>query len=134
MNHQNRTELAWYLLYYTYGFFYIIVGVDKFFHYLVDWNIYLNPAIPFALGVTPGLLMKLMGFVDIGTGLLIFYRPRWGGYVACIGLIAIIVNLISLRNYYDIAARDFVLAVGAIVLSLLSSNRHSSPHASSERH
>lgn len=129
MNHQNSsTELAWRLLYYTYGLFPIVVGVDKFFNYIVDWNIYLNPAIPLVLGISPFIFLKIMGVIEIGSGLLVFYRPRLAASMIAALLVAIIVNLLSLGKYYDIAIRDMGLAVGAVVLALLSNSKRDRRH------
>lgn len=128
MNHQNRTEFAWRLLYYTYGLFPIVVGIDKFFNYIVDWNIYLNPSIPLMLGLSPFIFLKIMGIIEIGSGLLVFYRPRLAASMIAALLVAIIVNLLSLGKYYDIAIRDMGLAVGAVVLALLSNGKRDRRH------
>lgn len=38
--------MAWQLLHYIYGLLPIIAGLDKYYNYLADWDIYLNAAIP----------------------------------------------------------------------------------------
>lgn len=128
---QSQTLLAWRLLYYTYGFLPIIVGLDKYFHRLADWSIYLNHSIPLFLHVTPERFMHITGVIEIIAGLLVFIRPEIGGCVVSAWLMGIVINLISMGTHshegyeqvmvhYDIALRDIALAIGAYVLVLLS--------------
>ncbi len=46
--------------------------------------------------------------------------PRFGGYLVAAWLGGIIVNLLLQGDYYDIALRDFGLAVGALALARLA--------------
>jgi len=48
-------------------------------------------------------------------------RPRIGGYVVAAWLLGIIVNLLLLGDYFDIALRDVGLLVGALALARLAS-------------
>lgn len=129
INKITNIEIAWLLLYYTYGFLPIIAGLDKYFHYLADWSIYLNDAIPHILGITPENFMIVIGLIEIIIGLLLFFKPRLGGYIVCTWLLAISINLITMgvhahhgyiMTHYDIALRDIALAIGSYVLALLS--------------
>jgi hypothetical protein len=54
-------------------------------------------------------------------------RPAIGAYVVAAWLVGIIVNLVSIGDYYDVALRDFGLLVGALALALLAAP---SPRAS----
>ena len=128
---KTQQNLAWNLLYYTYGFLPIIAGIDKYFHYLADWTIYLNDAIPHMLGIAPEHFMLTIGAIEIAAGLLVFLKPKLGGYVVCIWLLGISINLITMgththhgyinsMTHYDIALRDIALAIGAYVFVLLS--------------
>ena len=47
-------------------------------------------------------------------------RPRFGGYLVAAWLTGIIVNLLMLGNYYDVALRDFGLLLGALSLARLA--------------
>ncbi len=132
INNENPNVIrAWYLLYYTYGLLPIITGLDKYFDFLADWYIYLNPAIPKILNKTPESFMYSIGVTEIIMGLLVFIKPRIGGYIIVIWLLLICINLISMgththeeyahvMRHYDIVVRDIVMAVGAYVLVLLS--------------
>lgn len=128
---KDKILIAYRLLYITYGFMFIIAGLDKYFHYLVDWNIYLNHVIPMYLNLAPESFMYITGVIDITIGLLVFIKPHIGGYVAALWLFIISIAVISMgthshegyahiMTHYDVALRDLVLAVGAYVLALLS--------------
>ena len=45
---------------------------------------------------------------------------RFGGYLVAAWLAGIIVNLLLIADYYDIALRDFGLLVGALALARLA--------------
>lgn len=127
---KSNLLLAWRFLYYTYGLVPIIAGLDKYFHYLADWTIYLNESIPPMLGTTTEHFMVVIGIIEIAVGILVFFKPRLGGYIVCIWLLAISINLITMGSHthhgssymthYDVAFRDIALAIGAYVLVLLS--------------
>jgi hypothetical protein len=48
-------------------------------------------------------------------------KPRVFAYIVSIWLVLIIVNLLSIPGYYDVALRDLGLALGALALGRLSS-------------
>jgi len=98
----------------------ILAGIDKFTHFLVDWNQYVAPALASALPLDPVTLMMIVGVIEIAAGVLVATMPRIGGYVVAGWLWAIIVNLLMTGEYYDIAARDFGLSLGALALSRLA--------------
>jgi len=50
-------------------------------------------------------------------------RPAIGGYVVAAWLLGIIVNLVSIGDYYDIALRDFGLLIAALALARLAAPR-----------
>ena len=47
-------------------------------------------------------------------------RPRFGGYLVAAWLAGIIINLLVLGDYYDVALRDFGLLLGAVALARLA--------------
>ena len=97
----------------------IIFGLDKFFHFLVDWDHYLAPVIPTTLGVPAHTLMLAVGVIEIVAGLIVAMKPSVGGWIVAAWLVGIIVNLSLIPGYYDIALRDFGLALAAIALARL---------------
>jgi uncharacterized membrane protein HdeD (DUF308 family) len=66
--------------------------------------------------------MIVIGVIEIIAGILVAIKPRIGAYVVATWLCGIIINLLLLSGYYDIALRDFGLALGAIALGRLSMN------------
>ena len=68
--------------------------------------------------------MRIVGVLEIAAGLLVAIAPRLGGYVVAAWLPGIIVNLLTLSGFYDIALRDFGLLVGALALARLAQGQH----------
>jgi uncharacterized membrane protein YphA (DoxX/SURF4 family) len=96
----------------------ILFGLDKFLNLMVDWTQYLSPLI--ANIIPAGTFMLLVGVIEIVAGLLVFFKPRIGAYVVAAWLLAIIVNLLLIPGYFDVALRDFGLFLGALALARLS--------------
>ncbi|MGH3365630.1 MAG: hypothetical protein ACRDOY_00295 [Nocardioidaceae bacterium] len=98
----------------------IAFGLDKFANLLVEWPSYLAPWID---GVVPGTAQQAMyavGVVEILAGVVVALRPRLGGWLVAAWLAGIILNLLTIPGFYDIALRDFGLLVGAVALARLS--------------
>lgn len=98
----------------------ILAGIDKFLHLLTNWDMYLAPVIANASPIGGHNLMLVVGVIEIIVGLLVAIKPRIGAYVVAAWLFAIIVNLLLVPGYFDIALRDFGLALGALALGRLS--------------
>lgn len=99
----------------------VVAGLDKFTNFLTDWTQYLWPAVPDALGVSPAVIMALIGVVEVAAGVLVAVRPRIGGYVVAGWLVGIIGNLLLAGAWLDVALRDLGLALGALALARLAS-------------
>ena len=65
----------------------------------------------------------MVGVVEILAGLLAAVAPRVGGLIVAAWLGGIIVNLLLVGGYGDIALRDFGLLLGALTLSRLATMR-----------
>ena len=98
----------------------VVAGFDKFFHWLVNWDQYLAPLATQILPVTGHTFMLAVGVIEIAAGLVVAFRPRIGAYVVALWLWGIIVNLLLIPGFYDIALRDFGLSVAALALARLS--------------
>jgi uncharacterized membrane protein YphA (DoxX/SURF4 family) len=98
----------------------LVAGIDKFTHFLVNWDRYLAPIIPQTLHIAPSLFMLIVGVIEIVAGIFVAFKPRIGAYLAAFWLVGIILNLLILPGYYDIALRDFGLFLGALALGKLS--------------
>jgi hypothetical protein len=113
---------AYQLLYVAFTIAPIIAGLDKFGHVLVDWDKYLSPIVARTLPVSPHAFMLGVGVVEVVAGALVALAPEIGGAVVGLWLCGIIVNLLSIPAYFDIALRDLGLALGAFALSRLASD------------
>jgi hypothetical protein len=98
----------------------IVAGVDKFLHYLTDWTKYLAPEVSRILPISPLTFMQVVGVVEIAAGVLVAIKPKIGAYVVAAWLGGIIINLLFMPGYYDVALRDFGLMIGALALARLS--------------
>lgn len=98
----------------------IVAGLDKFFNLLVRWDQYLPPVVNKLVGGHGHQLMLVVGAIEIVAGLGVFVKPRIFAYVVSLWLLLIIGNLLMIPGYYDIALRDFGLALGAFALARLS--------------
>jgi hypothetical protein len=98
----------------------ILFGLDKFAHVLVNWDKYLAPEISDHLPGSAHQIMYVVGAIEIVAGLVVAIRPRFGGYLVAAWLAGIIVNLLLIGGYWDIALRDFGLLLGALTLARLA--------------
>jgi hypothetical protein len=118
----NPTYQAYRILHFGFTALPIIAGLDKFTHILVNWDMYLAPVFARISPILAHTLMMVIGVIEIIAGILVAIKPRIGAYVVATWLCGIIINLLLLSGYYDIALRDFGLALGAIALGRLSMN------------
>lgn len=102
----------------------IIFGLDKFANILVHWPMYLAPLATQIVPVTPQQFMYGVGIVEVVAGLLVAWKPRIGSLVVALWLAGIIINLLLVPGYYDVALRDFGLLVGALALNRLAVGHH----------
>ena len=98
----------------------IVAGLDKFFNLLVNWEQYLPP---FAGSLTGGHgheLMLAVGVIEVVAGLGVWFKPKVFAYVVAAWLLLIVINLLMIPGYFDVALRDFGLSLGALALARLS--------------
>ena len=98
----------------------IVFGLDKFANVLTDWSKYLAPQIDSIVPGTAHQAMLAVGVVEIVAGLVVAVLPRFGGPLVAVWLAGIIVDLLLIGGYGDIALRDFGLLVAALGLSRLA--------------
>ncbi len=94
----------------------IVFGLDKFTNLLTDWPGYLAPWIN---DIVPGSgqdAMYAVGVIEIVAGIAVALIPRYGGLLVAAWLAGIIVNLLTIPDFYDIALRDFGLLIAALAL------------------
>ena len=102
----------------------ILLGLDKYTNLLTDWTAYLAPWIDDLVPGTAQQAMYAVGVTEVVAGLLVALAPRVGGLVVAAWLAGIIVNLVTLGDYYDVALRDVGLLAAAVALSRLAPPVH----------
>jgi hypothetical protein len=120
---KDPTFAAYFLLRTVFTVAPILFGLDKFFNLLTrphHWSMYLAPWIDNIVPGTADQCMYLVGVIEIAAGVLVAVAPRIGAWVVAAWLAGIIIDLVTLSGYYDIALRDFGLLVGAVALGLLA--------------
>jgi hypothetical protein len=117
---QHSSHQAYQILHVGFVVAPLIAGLDKFFNILTQWEQYLAPVVTRTLGVNPSTFMMAVGVIEIVAALVVWFRPRFGGYLVMAWLWGIILNLLLIPGYYDIALRDFGLSLGALALARLS--------------
>ena len=98
----------------------ILAVLDKFTHLLVNWDQYLPGVVANASPIQPHTLMLIVGVIEIVAGIGVWLKPRIFAYVVAAWLAVIIINLLLIPGYFDIALRDFGLFLAALALARLS--------------
>jgi hypothetical protein len=98
----------------------ILFGLDKFAHLLVNWDLYLAPRIDRLVPGTAHQAMYAVGVIEVVAGLVVALRPKYGSLLVAAWLAGIIVNLLLIPGYYDVALRDFGLLLAALTLFRLA--------------
>lgn len=120
----NKVEQTWLMLKIVYAAVPIILGLDKLFGWwIVDWAKYASPVITNLLPLNVYQFVLVLGVIEIIAGIIVWFYPRFGGYLVAVWMILIAINLLTMSGLYDVAARDVVIAVGALALAWLSEAR-----------
>jgi hypothetical protein len=99
----------------------ILFGLDKFAEVMIgDWPKYLAPEFNDLIPGTAQDAMYMVGGIEIAAGLIVAVAPRFGGLLVAAWLGGIIVSLLLVGGYADIALRDFGLLIGALALARLA--------------
>ena len=98
----------------------ILAGLDKFFHLLVNWDQYLPGVVANISPIPAHTLMLIVGIIKIVAGICVAVKPKIFAYVVAAWLAVIIINLLLIPGYFDVALRDFGLLLAALALGALS--------------
>ena len=99
----------------------ILFGLDKFAEVLTDdWARYLSSEFNSILPGSADDAMTIVGVVEVAAGLVVAVAPRYGSLLVAGWLGGIIINLLLVGGYGDIALRDFGLMLGALTLARLA--------------
>jgi hypothetical protein len=111
---------AYQILHFAFTVAPLVAGLDKFFNLLVNWTQYLPGFVTSMIGGNGQALMYLVGVIEIAAGIGVWFKPRIFAYVVAAWLVLIILNLLMIPGYFDVALRDLGLALGALALGRLS--------------
>ena len=99
----------------------ILFGLDKFAEVMIsDWPKYLAPEFNDLIPGNGQDAMYIIGAVEIVAGIVVAVSPRVGGLLVAGWLGGIIVSLLLVGGYADVALRDFGLLLGALTLARLA--------------
>ena len=99
----------------------ILFGLDKFANVLTDdWTRYLSSEFNSVLPGDADTAMSIVGVIEIVAGCVVAIAPRYGSVLVAGWLGGIILNLLLVGGYGDIALRDFGLMLGALTLARLA--------------
>ena len=116
-------DAAYFLLRTVFTIAPIAFGLDKFTNLLTDWSQYLAPWINDIVPGNGDQAMYVVGVIEVVAGLVVAWKPRFGGLLVAAWLAGIILDLVTLGDFYDVALRDVGLLVGALALSALAAGR-----------
>ena len=116
----NKVTTVYTQLKFTYAIVPILAGIDKFTHLLTNWDKYLAPAVADVIPFEPHTFMLIVGVIEIIAGAIVLIRPKLGAIIVALWLLSIVINLLISGEYFDIAVRDLVMAIGAYSLYLLA--------------
>ncbi|HWQ00287.1 MAG TPA: hypothetical protein VNK92_07430 [Vicinamibacterales bacterium] len=120
----RQLTTAWWTLRLAIGLMALLAGLDKFLELLADWDMYLSPLAASLLPVSAAAFMRIVGIVEMAAGALVLAgRTRPGGYLVAIWLLGVAANLLATGLFYDLAARDVVLALSAFALAEIGEAR-----------
>jgi uncharacterized membrane protein YphA (DoxX/SURF4 family) len=118
----------------------ILAGLDKFFNFFTNWEMYLNPLVPKLLHIQGSTFMHLVGVVEVLVGIAVLTRyTRYAAYVAMVWMWCIAASLVAEWAFLDVAVRDVEISLAAFTLAKLSEVRQAAtehmaevPHLGSE--
>ena len=122
MTGESTIIKSWTLLKYAYGVTLLVIGIDKVFqlNLIANWEGYVSD---FALSILPvgaPTIVMVLGIAEILVAILMLTAwTRLAAIITIITLAVIVINLLML-GLYDIAARDVLIALGALVLVWLT--------------
>ena len=125
---RNPTAQAFLLLRIAFTVAPILFGLDKFVGFMIDdWTKYLATEFNDIIPGSASDAMHIVGGVEIAAGLVVAVMPRFGGFLVAGWLAGIIVSLLLVGGYADIALRDFGLLLAALTLARLATADTSDP-------
>src|SRR5438132_6342161 len=116
---KNPAYQAYQILHWGFVIAPLLAGIDKFFFKMVDWTQYLWTPLANLVGGA-GAFMRIVGAIEIVAAFLVALKPKLGAPIVAAWLLGIIINLLLVQSFYDIALRDLGLCLGALALARLA--------------
>lgn len=118
---EHGLDSAWWALRLGIGLTAFAAGLDKFFNLLTDWSMYVAPWVERLSPIAPETLLRVFGVVEMAAAVLVLSRlTRWGAYLVAAWLGLVAVQLLTTGMFFDLAARDLVMAIAAFALAKLT--------------
>ena len=115
---------VWSLLRITYGLYWGIIGIDKFFGLLTESEDRVSELTMILLPVDLVWFLRVVGVLEIAIALMILTKwPRMGAIGGVVFMGLIILNLIVMGEHFDIAVHGATIAIGMIGFIMLTKGR-----------
>lgn len=117
-----RLHLSYYLLKIIYGIIVLVSGLDKFFHFFnASTEGFVSPVVTSSIPLSASTILYIVGAFEICIALLIFSKfTKWGAYMLMAWYVIIILNLLSMADYYMLALSNTGHATANFVLAQLT--------------
>ena len=120
----TKLNRAWWVLRIGLGVGPILAGLDKYFNFLTNWEVYLNPLAPRLLHLQPTTFMHIVGVIEMLAGIFVLTRyTRYAAYIVMVWLWCIAASLVAQWAFLDVAVRDVEISLAAFALAVLSQVR-----------
>jgi hypothetical protein len=117
----ERLEKARWLLLITYSVLFIVVGVDKFFNILVDWQSFISDSVQKLFPYGTSVLIRLFAVIQICAGFsLLYFQSRYALYCILALLIGIFFNVWAISGFSVVIVHDVFMIIHCIVLLWLT--------------
>lgn len=119
--HISYVKSAWLALVLMLSLLFIVVGADKFFNFLVNWETFVSEPAAMWLASSPYQLIRLFGIIQISIGIfLLLSRSLCAMYCTLAMLLFISVNLWSVSQFSVVVVHDIFLILLCVVLIVLT--------------
>ncbi len=104
----------------VYGLYWGIIGVDKFFGFVTESEFRVSKLTLSFIPLSLPQLLRVIGTLEIAIAVMILTQwPRLGAICGIILMTAIIVNLIAMKEHYDIALHGITIGAGMLAFYFL---------------
>lgn len=101
----------------TFALLFILVGVDKFFNIITQWQQFINPMLLHVMPLSASRFLHIFGFIQIIIG--IAFLSRWhmqAMYAGLLMLIVILINLVFMRQTAIVLVHDLFMIFELLIL------------------